>query len=157
MNGAGWLGRLSIGHAGSPQGHAAEALAELDTALALYRQLGDDWGVATVLNQLGSVAITTGDYARAGIYLNDAITLMRGLGDRRTGLAVSLNALGRIVLAQGDVTQAVAHFEEALDIFAERNVREGLAWSYINLGLAGLQAGDRLAAAARSLRLCLDL
>jgi len=109
-----------------------------------------------VLNQLGSVAITTGDYARAGAYLNDAIALMRGLGGRRTGLAVSLNALGRIVLAEGDVSRAVALFEEALDIFAERNVREGLAWSYINLGLAGLEAGD-LRAAARSLRLCLDL
>ena len=153
-----WLAwtRFQLGMLASSQGHATQALAELDTALALYRQLGDDWGVATVLNQLGSVAITAGDYARAGVYLNDAITLMRGLGDRRTGLAVSLNALGRIVLAQGDVTQAVAHFEEALDIFAERNVREGLAWSYINLGLAGLQAGDRRAA-ARSLRLCLDL
>lgn len=153
-----WLAwtHFQLGMLASAQGHPAEALAELDTARDLYRQLGDEWGVATVLNQLGSVAITTGDYARAGAYLNDAIALMRGLGGRRTGLAVSLNALGRIVLAEGDVSRAVALFEEALDIFAERNVREGLAWSNINLGLAGLQAGD-LRAAVRSLRLCLNL
>lgn len=148
--------RFQLGMLAASQGHHALAIVELEVALALYGELDDKWGVATVLNQLGSTAITTGDYARAAAYLNDAIPLMRSLGDRRTGLAVSLNALGRIVLAQGETARSILLFEEALDIFAERNVREGLAWSYINLGLAGLYAGD-LAAAARVLRLCLDL
>jgi tetratricopeptide (TPR) repeat protein len=109
-----------------------------------------------VLNQLGAVAVSTGDYARAARHLDEAIPLMRALGQGRTGLAVSLNALGRTVLAQGETTRAIALFEEALAIFRQRNVREGMAWSHINLALAQLQTADPVAA-QRELGRCLAI
>ncbi|MCL4825921.1 MAG: tetratricopeptide repeat protein [Caldilinea sp.] len=140
----------------SSLGHTEEAIEQLEASLALYRQMGDLWGVATVLNQLGATVITIGDYARGMIYLDESIPLMRSLGQGRTGLAVSLNALGRIVLAQGNAERAIALFEEARSIFAQRNIREGVAWSYINLGLARLEVED-FDAAQDDLCTCLDL
>lgn len=140
----------------STQGDATQAITHLEASLALYRQHQNLWGVATVLNQLGAVAIMTGDYPRAAAYLDEAIPLARAQGHGRTGLAVSLNALGRTVLAQGETDRAIALFREALDIFEQRNLREGLAWTHINLGLAWLQAGQP-EAAWEELRICLDL
>ncbi|MFN3981559.1 MAG: tetratricopeptide repeat protein [Caldilinea sp.] len=140
----------------SSQGYTAEAIEQLEASLGLYRQMGDLWGVATALNQLGATAITIGDYARGMVYLDESIPLMRSLGQGRTGLAVSLNALGRIVLAQGNTERAIALFEEARSIFVQRNIREGVAWSHINLGLARLEGGD-FDTAQDELCTCLDL
>jgi len=137
---------FQLGVLTASQGNTAEASATLAASLDLYRQQGDRWGVATVLNQLGAVAVGVGDYARAARHLDEAIPLMRSLGQGRTGLAVSLNALGRTVLAQGETARAITLFEEALAIFRQRNVREGMAWSHINLALAQLQAADPVAA-----------
>lgn len=147
---------FQLGVLASTQGNMTEANAHLETSLNLYRQRGDQWGVATVLNQLGTVMVSAGDYARAEGYLDEAIPLMRALGQGRTGLAVSLNALGRTVLAHGDAARAGRLFEEALVIFRQRNVREGIAWSYINLALAHLEAGDPVAA-QRDLNRCLSI
>lgn len=147
---------FQLGVLASTQGNVTEASANLEASLDLYRQRGDQWGVATVLNQLGAVMVSIGDYARAARYLDEAIPLMRALGQGRTGLAVSLNALGRTVLAQGDAVRASRLFEEALAIFRQRNVREGVAWSHINLALAHLEIGD-LAMAQRDLGRCLAI
>jgi predicted ATPase/DNA-binding XRE family transcriptional regulator len=147
---------FQLGVLTASQGNTAEASATLEASLDLYRQRDDWWGVATVLNQLGAVAVSTGDYARAARHLDEAIPLMRALGQGRTGLAVSLNALGRTVLAQGETTRAIALFEEALAIFRQRNVREGMAWSHINLALAQLQTADPVAA-QRELGRCLAI
>jgi predicted ATPase/DNA-binding XRE family transcriptional regulator len=145
---------FQIGVLVSSQGNIAEATATLEASLDLYRQRGERWGVATVLNQLGAVAVGAGDYVRAARYLDEAIPLMRVLGQGRTGMAVSLNALGRTVLAQGEVGRAIALFEEALVIFRQRNVREGMAWSHINLALAHLQSAN-LETTRRDLGRCL--
>ncbi|MBE2239422.1 MAG: tetratricopeptide repeat protein [Caldilineaceae bacterium] len=140
----------------SSQGNLTQAVVDLEASLALYRELPDPWGVATALNQLGAAAIVTGDYARAERCLHESIPLMRSLGQGRTGLAVALNALGRTVLAHGEIARAITLFEEALAIFSQRNMREGRAWSHINLGLAWLQAGE-LDATQHQLRISLDL
>lgn len=147
---------LQLGALASSLGNMAEASVSLEASLELYRQCGDQWGVATTLNQLGAMMVSTGDYGRAARYLDEAIPLMRALGQKRTGLAVSLNALGRTVLAQGEVSRAIGLFEEALMIFRQRNMREGVAWSHINLALAHLQAEDS-AAARRDLGRCLAI
>ena len=73
----------------------AAAVATLQQALALYRDLGDQAGQADALNGLGWVHRLTGDYPAAAACLRQALELFRGLGHRR-GQAQALNGLGAV-------------------------------------------------------------
>jgi non-specific serine/threonine protein kinase len=67
--------------------------------LSLHRQLGHRRGVGSSLNDLGVVAIATGDLDEAGARLHESLTIRAEQGDRR-GIADSLAALAKLALAE---------------------------------------------------------
>ena len=92
---------------------AARALYE--ESLAIRRKLGDRWGIATSLNNLGLLAREQDDYPAARALSEESLAIQRELGDRE-GIALSLTNLGSVASAQGDDAAARTLFKQSLVI-----------------------------------------
>ncbi|HXV58661.1 MAG TPA: BTAD domain-containing putative transcriptional regulator, partial [Gaiellaceae bacterium] len=111
-----------------------------EESLAVYRSLGDPWGIARSLDALGIAVGNLGDVSR-GIGLHEeSAAIYRELGDDR-GLAVSLNNLGSLLLRVGEAERAAGLFEEALGVFETLGQRDRIPVPLGNLGLAALLDG----------------
>jgi predicted ATPase/DNA-binding SARP family transcriptional activator/uncharacterized protein HemY len=88
---------------------------------------------AKVLNGLGTLTYSQGDYAAARTWHEESLSIRRELGDRQ-GIAASLNNLGNVAYDQGDYDGAQSLHEESLSIRRELGDREGMAWSLNSLG-----------------------
>jgi uncharacterized protein HemY len=87
------------------QGDYANARALLTESLALKRELGDKWGMAAVLSNLGSVALAEDDIDSARRVLLESLGLRRELGDRWS-LADSLEGLAFLAVAEAEPERA---------------------------------------------------
>ncbi len=125
----------------------AAAAAHLTAALALYRQVGDDWYGAQVLNNLGDVARIQGDDVQAAALYRESLALFRSQGVR-SAIPSVLQNLGYLTLRTGDARRARALFRESIGMFRDQADRRGTAESLA--GLAGtLAALGRPARAAQ--------
>jgi predicted ATPase len=119
-------------------GDHARARTLLDQALMLYRQVGDDDGVAKCLNNLGVLVWRSeGDLERATALYEESVTLSKRLAEHRAEsiVAVPLNNLAQIAEVRGDFAEARRLAEESLVAarVEENDVSlaealEGLAW-----------------------------
>ncbi|MBA3434604.1 MAG: tetratricopeptide repeat protein, partial [Actinobacteria bacterium] len=119
-------------------GNDARARTLLDEALLLYRQVGDDDGVAKCLNNLGGLVWTSeGDLERATELFEESVALLKRLAEHRAGpgVAVPLSNLAQIAEVRGDFAEGRRLAEESLaaarveenDVSAAEAL-EGLAW-----------------------------
>ena len=123
------------------------ARGRLEEAMALYRDLGDDQGVASASQTLGSIARERGDYARSEALHGESLALWRKLGDE-FGEARSLNYLGYVGWLQEKHDRVRQLCEDTLVRFRRLGDNEGIAWALISLGSSALYAGDRRRARA---------
>jgi predicted ATPase/DNA-binding SARP family transcriptional activator len=123
------------------------ARGRLEEALALYRALGDDWGVASASQMLGSIARERGEYARSEALHEESLALWRKLGDE-AGEARSLNYLAYVAWLQEKHEWAKELCEETLARFRRLGDNEIIAWALISQGASALYAGDRRRARA---------
>jgi predicted ATPase len=89
----------------------------LGDALALYRQLGDEEGVAKCLNNLGAMAWESDDdLVRATTLFEESVALWKGLAERQgvSGVAVPLGNLAQIAEVRGDFAEGRRLAEESL-------------------------------------------
>jgi tetratricopeptide (TPR) repeat protein len=110
----------------------------LDEALMLYRQVGDEDGVAKCLNNLGGLVWRSeGDLDRATALYEESVALSKRLAEQRAGpgVAVALCNLAQIAEVQGDFAEGRRLAEESLAAArVEQNdvstaeALEGLAW-----------------------------
>jgi len=117
------------------------AVRRLDAALLLYRELGDDTGIAACLQALGSVAREQGRYVRSAQLHAESLDLARAVGDPWAE-ASAHNYLGFVSWLQGDLDLAVAECTQALTMFRALGDVEGTAWSLISLGVAARYRDD---------------
>ena len=129
------------------QGAVEQAAAALEESLALYRRLGDLWGVALALRPLSLVAQDRGDYDLAMTLAEESLALVRAHADKRD-LAHGLHALGLVAWLRGEYHRAVALCEESLAIFCELGLPRGIAIARCKLGLVAWRMGDQRRAAA---------
>ena len=87
-------------------------------SLALRRELGDPWGLAQSLDNLGAQQLADGDFAAAHTTYVAALEIARQTGDRRL-IATELSGLASLAVAHGDVSRAVTLYAEALPLGAE--------------------------------------
>ena len=139
LNGA---GRLACN-----QGDYAVAQALLEESLTLYRQLGNQTGIAASLGSLGVVALNQDDYAVARALYEESLIIQRRLGDQ-TGIANSLNSLGVVAWNQGDYAAARVLLEESLTIQRQLGYQTGIANSLNSLGVVALNQDDYAVARA---------
>ncbi|MBI2892296.1 MAG: tetratricopeptide repeat protein, partial [Deltaproteobacteria bacterium] len=113
----------------------------LERALVLFRSVEDTRGIASTLDDLGSLAALEGDYEMALGRSAEALELRRSLSDRR-GTAVSLHTIGTIETARGLFREAEACFDEALQIRREIDDLEGVAVTLNALGVVATERGE---------------
>ncbi|HVF01228.1 MAG TPA: tetratricopeptide repeat protein [Rubrobacteraceae bacterium] len=130
------MGQLAFG-----KGDLARAVELFEESLALYRESGDEGGVAIVIVQLGQIARTRGEHGRAAALSDEGLALSRKLGDRM-GVAIALNTLGCVERQRGDAEMAMVRHEESLALFGELGHDRAVAYTLTNLGLAALERGE---------------
>jgi predicted ATPase/DNA-binding SARP family transcriptional activator/DNA-binding CsgD family transcriptional regulator len=87
-------------------------------ALTLYRELGDEHGVAFALMCLGAQELEQGDLERAALLFEEALSLSRIIGNKRVS-AMGLGNLGQVERYRGNHSRAIALNVEALSLFED--------------------------------------
>ncbi len=121
------IGRACIG-----LGHLDEGIAELQSALVLYRQVGSPYDVVNLLQDLVLALTAQGDLEQAMAYLGEALPLCRRL-DAPALLAGVLNNLGYLHYLRAEYREALALYEEGLMVAR----RGDIPWLQANI-LAGM-------------------
>jgi predicted ATPase/class 3 adenylate cyclase len=129
------------GALGFVQGDYGRAEALCEQSLALYRELGDKFGIALSLNVLASLHMYRGDYGRAIALLEQSLALCREL-DHRWLIAATLSTLARTLRPRGDYERAKALLEESLILWRQTGDKWGLARSLHSLGVVARLQGD---------------
>jgi len=128
------------------QGDYERARPLFEDSLALFRELGDTWGVALDLGDLGLVAHDQGDYERGVSFFEESRSLFEQVDDT-WGVAWSLGNLGRLAYAQGQTEHARAVLEASLVLRRDIGDTWGMAWSLATLGRVAQAEGDQPRAA----------
>jgi DNA-binding CsgD family transcriptional regulator/tetratricopeptide (TPR) repeat protein len=91
-----------------------ELIAKLQEAsAALFREVGDTWGLALASNHQAVACLIRGDYSRARALGQVSADLYRKTGDR-LGIGLSLGWLGLAALRDGDRHAAREHYLDSL-------------------------------------------
>jgi tetratricopeptide (TPR) repeat protein len=101
-----------------------EARRFLEESLAIYRELGDRWGITRTLNAWGHAASEFGRYPEDEIHRLQALKLAKEI-DNPMEIAWALGNLGRIARAQGEYARARHFFEQGLA--AAKGIGGGIA------------------------------
>jgi non-specific serine/threonine protein kinase len=129
------------------QGDLAQAQAHGEAALPIFTELGDERGIATMLINLGNVALDRGDAAAAAERYAGALERCRSIGHTAYA-ALALNNLGLAESALGRDEAAAAHYQECL-ILARGAANDRLIAMVLgNLGSLALRRGEIDRAAA---------
>jgi hypothetical protein len=124
-----------------------DACRTLDEATAIFRAIGDLWGVALTLSTRGQLAVAAGDPARARRTHLDALTAAAAIDNDHLRAQI-LDMLGLDAVASGDLAGARRRYTEGAALHTRLLDYEGSA--YALSGLAGLaMAQGRPEAAAR--------
>ena len=118
-------------------------------SLLLFRQLGDQQGIALSLFILSVVPLMKGDTLTARSRTEEALALFREMGDRER-IAWSLSTLGLLDMQEGNYASARARYEESLATHRKSDDKRGIATTLLSLAqLLFVSQGDQ--AALRSL------
>jgi tetratricopeptide (TPR) repeat protein len=112
-----------------------------EESLGIYRGVGDQQGIASMLIKLGNAATESGDYASASGYLEEALEIWRALQDKH-GVARALISLGWTALRPGDYQLANTRLEEALVLSRELGDTRSIGFELAGLGEIALRRGD---------------
>jgi predicted ATPase len=134
-----------LGALATAQGDFPAATEFLKQSLSLYKELGDQWGIAASLNGLAVSARDRGDFASAQNYFERSLECWRTLSDQ-LAIARCLHNLANVVKVRGDYARARRALREATDIFGQLGDRSGAAWSINQQGDIEREQGDDTAA-----------
>ena len=113
----------------------------LAEAVELAREVGDTRIAALAINNLGDLALTTGDYARAQPLFEESHALLVTRGDT-ANIARSLFNRGAVDLMLDEYDAADRRFREALVLAGETGDKEDLAWCLEGLAAVAAVGGD---------------
>lgn len=130
-----------LGNVTSVMGDFAEGDRLLQTALNMKEQLGDLWGCAFCLRQIGLAAHYRGEYARATEALEKSLAISREIGNP-WAIAASLNQLGLDSIAQGNFAQARSYLQDGLERSQAMEDRASIAFALDGLGLVSAAQGN---------------
>jgi DNA-binding NarL/FixJ family response regulator len=114
-------------------------------ALAGWRQLGDQRGIARALLCLVTVARYRDDYARAETLGQETLAAFRSIDDR-WGVGHVLANLGMVAWVQGHHAAGTAHYEEALVHLRDVGDEAGIFEVVLELGKGASDARDMVRA-----------
>lgn len=110
-----------------------ESLDLCEQALRIFEQLRDEFGQASVLNIIGNVQHSVGDYGKSLESHYKSLALKLKIGDNR-GASYSWNNLGTVYDRLDDRAKALECYFKSLKIKLEIGDREGVAGTLNNVG-----------------------
>jgi predicted ATPase len=128
------------GHLAQYLGDYARSIALLEESVALFREAGDESGIAWSVGMLGEVARNRGSFEQAAALLEESLALARQIGDRWTMYHV-LYRLGEMARNRGEYDRAATLYEESLVIRRDFGDRRGIAAALHSLGIAAREQG----------------
>src|SRR5438128_986149 len=138
---------IAAGRLATVQTEYATAQGFFEEALTIYRNLGDNHGIAAVLTLLGNMARPQGNSVAARPLYAESLAICRQLGDKQ-GIAASLNGLGNVAVQEGDFAAARPLYEESLAISREFGDKHRIAAALNNLGAVAERQRDYAVGAA---------
>jgi tetratricopeptide (TPR) repeat protein len=116
---------------------------ELEEALDIARELGDQRNTATALRYLGLLASMQGNYVEARSLLEQSLEIWRPMGpEGKVEVSWTLTFLGDVALNQNESNEARSIYEEAVAILREIGDKNFLAYSVRRLGLLAWRKKD---------------
>ncbi|MCP4264793.1 MAG: tetratricopeptide repeat protein, partial [Candidatus Brocadiaceae bacterium] len=110
-----------------------KAVKNYEEALAIFRNQGQEGGVATLLNNIGTVYKSWGQYEKAIKYYEEALVIDKRLG-REDIVAIDIFNIGMVYNSCGQYDKAIKKFEEALVIDKRLGREGGVATRLNNIG-----------------------
>lgn len=117
----------------------AESISE--QGLAMYREIGDQFGIAQCLDNLGSYALIRGDHARSQAVWEEDLAIRRELGDK-DGIGWILTCLAELTFWRGDHQRARTLYEESQTAFREVGNKWAVSMAISGIGSIVLAQGD---------------
>jgi len=108
-------------------------LIHFETALARFREVGDEWGAAFSRQWMAFTLTAQGDYATAITITRESLAIYARLGEA-WGRGMVIGALANLSLRAGNVTEARHYAEAALDLRTSVGHRHSVAVGYELLG-----------------------
>ena len=129
-----------LGNVISVMGDFAEGDRMLQASLSMKQQLGDQWGCAFCLRQIGLAAHYRGEYAKASKSLTESLRIAREIGNP-WAIAAALNQLGIDSIAQENYEQARSYLQDGLERSQAMEDRASIAAALDGLGLVSAVQG----------------
>jgi tetratricopeptide (TPR) repeat protein len=114
-------------------GNPSDAFKELNTALVLHLEVGNEEGRAAVLNGLGNTYAGLGQYDKALQHYQESLAIRKEIGDQR-GVGVALMNLVVVYQTGGRYDEAIKSAEQAVALSQTIGDRGGLSDAYSTLG-----------------------
>jgi tetratricopeptide (TPR) repeat protein len=113
----------------------------VEETLAPFRGVGAQLAVGYTLANLGALARSGGDLARAKVMLSESLAEFRKAGDD-AGIAQVLGQLGNLASSGQDFESAGALLEDSLALRKQLGDRRGMGRTLANLGMLATRMGD---------------
>lgn len=131
----------NLAQGASYQENLEQAKALADQSMALYREVGDRFGMAQCLDHLGSYALLRGDYDEAKRIWEADLALRRELGDK-DGIAWTLSCLANLAFWKGDYEEANTLYIESRNVFHAIGNKWGVSMALSGMGSVILAQGE---------------
>jgi predicted ATPase/transcriptional regulator with XRE-family HTH domain len=118
-----------------------EAQQHADAGMAVFRRLGQPYGIGLAFNYQGDVARLRGDYVIAAERYEASLPLLRQ-ANAKSEIPAVLHNLAHVVLAQGDLLRAQRLFTESLELHRANGNQMGMAECLIGLAAVALTQGQ---------------
>jgi predicted ATPase/class 3 adenylate cyclase len=132
---------VAAGRATAWHGDMRAAIALLEEAAELARQLGDLEGVGRCLGFIAHGLLFTGNAKRAAVVLDEALDLARNSGEPHSVARAVYNS-AFVAIEQGDFDRACELFGEAAQIARSKGAKLQEAMCLVHLGYTFTLAGD---------------
>ncbi|HET8851782.1 MAG TPA: tetratricopeptide repeat protein, partial [Ktedonobacteraceae bacterium] len=110
-------------------------------SLTSYRELGDQWGIATCLHGAMRLALARGNARAARACGEEALAIFRTLGDKGEA-ARTLEGLTLVALSQGNYAEAESFAEECLSLGNAIGMRYVIARPLLSLARIAIDKGE---------------
>jgi tetratricopeptide (TPR) repeat protein len=134
-------------------GHSREGFAGHQESLALFRQVGDKWWIAELLNNVGSTAQLFGEYERSRTLLEECLALRYEIGDL-AGAAMAILNLAQIWDLQGNYEQARGLYAQGVELARQSRWTRIFYIGELCLGVVCCRLGEYAQAAAMFAESC---
>ncbi len=136
-------------------GDLAQSEKMFHEAIAEFRQVGNEEGMAASLANFGGTRVAEGDLSGAKKLIDESIIEYQAVDDK-DGVALSLNNLGDLLRQSGNLQTAATTYQQAKATAQEIDDKAAIAYVMQGLGDVAVDRGD-LAAARKSYEEALSL